>query len=84
MENLNIIIEQIICRMWNSTGLEAILITKSRVGYLIHYFKGFLFKTFPEYDSLSILKADNKTIYDSLKLLAEKVHIGLKIDSHYR
>lgn len=72
----DIVVEELLYGMWGSTGVEVMALGKPLVTYLRPEWKEFFFKTFPEYNSLPIIQANVKNIYEELKKLV--------IDTDYR
>ena len=65
----DIVVEQLIYGWWGSTAVEAAALGKPVVCYLRPSWKNAFFKNFPEYESLPIVEANTRTIYDVLKSL---------------
>lgn len=67
----DIIVEQLIYGWWGSTGVETMALGKPVICYLRKDAKENFFKYFPEYDSLPIIEANTKNIYEVLKKTVE-------------
>ena len=66
----DIVVDQLIYGWWGSAAIEGMALGKPVVCYLAPSWKEIFLQRFPEYNSLPIVEADTKNIYEVLKRLA--------------